>query len=199
MWIGRFIISFVASTLIVIIFGAWSYWQWDSELWYDLSMTLILIALLCGLSVFNVITGLAYLLAVRKPPALVLWSWGFEYRLDQCVARRGRIAWSEVTTITSQTYGWRSFPILACGLRDPENVNASAKPLDMWWSASKNSRRTRGVMVNLLAFSVQDRQAIAYWMWQLFVAYYQQNPQMAAPRYPGMPQNYSDPSIASPI
>jgi len=184
---------------VVLSYLAYSNWvswqQFDFTGWLALAIISPIIAvalLLVAASCFS------YLAAIGKKPALVLWPWGFEYQLDLPVARRRGVVWSEVTDVRWRTYSWRGMPVIACALRDPENVNVAAVPSDSLWNATKRSRRRIGVMINLLAFNIQDRPVIANLMWQSYVAY-QQRPGLGAPVNLVAPRDYSAASMASPI
>jgi len=110
--------------------------------------------------------SLKYAVPASKPPALVIYDWGFVYRLDQAVFRSGGVYWSEVTSITQQTYGLANVPVLCCTMIDPERINAAATPFDSWFSSTKNRRRTQGISINLRAFNAPEVWQITQLMWQ---------------------------------
>ena len=137
-------------------------------------------AIIVVASAFTSFSYISYIIFIKQAPALVLWPWGFEYQLDAFVALRRGVAWSEIANVSMQHYGWQNTLVVACALRDPESFIGTGMSMVSMFSNTNGSRRRVGVMVNLQAFDISQRQAIVDLMWRLFVAY-QQQPQPGAP------------------
>jgi len=144
--------------------------QWDAQSSHLLMITEAWLLVMGLVFLAQGLLCFAYLRDATKPPALAVYQWGFQYQLDQAVARCGGIRWDEVVSVQRTTFGLGNWPALNVVVSDPQRINAAAKPNDVWFSGTQSRRRTKGIQLNLRAFDDVASQQITALLWQGFTA-----------------------------